>query len=113
VGYLVLGENVRRVSGKDLREFARENIFQPLAMNETGFLPAEALRRRAAPTEKRDGRWMQGEVHDPRAHLLGGVAGHAGLFSTARDLAIYVQIATIAADAIQDYQAPNVLTGIE
>src|SRR5262249_20875170 len=50
------------------------------------------LQQRAAPTEQRDGRWMQGEVHDPRAHLLGGVAGHAGLFSTADDLAVYAQM---------------------
>jgi CubicO group peptidase (beta-lactamase class C family) len=58
-------------------------------MNETGFLPGEELRKRAAPTEKRNDLWMQGEVHDPRAYHLGGVAGHAGLFSTAEDLAVY------------------------
>jgi uncharacterized protein YbbC (DUF1343 family) len=61
-------------------------------MSETGYLPPEELRRRAAPTERRAGHWMQGEVHDPRAFLLGGVAGHAGLFSTARDLAVYAQM---------------------
>ena len=61
-------------------------------MSETGYLPAEPLRTRAAATEQREGRWLRGEVHDPRAHLLGGVAGHAGLFSTARDLAIYAQM---------------------
>jgi uncharacterized protein YbbC (DUF1343 family) len=92
VGYLVLGELVRRVSGQNVHEFSRDHIFQPLGMNETGFLPSEPLRKRAAPTEKRNGRWMQGEVHDPRAHLLGGVAGHAGLFSTANDLAVYAQM---------------------
>src|SRR5690606_21157582 len=46
----------------------------------------------AAPTQQRNDQWMQGDVHDPRAHLLGGVAGHAGLFSTASDLAIYAQM---------------------
>jgi len=92
VGYLVLGEVVRRVSGKDLHEFTSEKIFRPLGMNETGFLPRETLRRRAAPTEKRNERWMRGEVHDPRAHLLGGVTGHAGLFSTASDLAVFAQM---------------------
>ena len=66
--------------------------FLPLGMTATGYLPPASLRVRAAPTEKRNERWMQGEVHDPRAHLLGGVAGHAGLFSTADDLAVYAQM---------------------
>jgi CubicO group peptidase (beta-lactamase class C family) len=61
-------------------------------MLETGYLPADALRRRAAPTEMREDRWMQGEVHDPRAYKLGGIAGHAGLFSTAEDLAVFAQM---------------------
>jgi len=89
VGYLTLGEVVHCVSGKNVAEFAAENIFQPLGMKETGFNPDEPLRKRAAPSEKRDDKWLRGEVHDPRAALLGGVAGHAGLFSTAADLAIY------------------------
>lgn len=92
MGYIVLGELVRRVSGKNVHEFSHENVFAPLGMHQTGFLPAEDLRRRAAPTEQREGRWMQGEVHDPRAYALGGIAGHAGLFSTARDLARYAQM---------------------
>jgi len=65
VGYLMLGELVRRISGNSVDQFARERIFQPLGMTETGYLPEEPLRRRAAPTEKRDDAWMQGEVHDP------------------------------------------------
>jgi uncharacterized protein YbbC (DUF1343 family) len=108
VNYLVLGELVRRVSGKPLDEFAAENIFRPLGMKETSFKPDPSLRPRIAPTEKRsgqsavpganekssggEGHWMRGEVHDPRAYLMGGVAGHAGLFSTADDLAIYCQM---------------------
>jgi uncharacterized protein YbbC (DUF1343 family)/CubicO group peptidase (beta-lactamase class C family) len=92
VNYILLGELIRRVSGKSVHEFSRENIFQPLGMNETGYLPGEELRLRAAPTEERDGHWVQGEVHDPRAFKLGGVAGHAGLFSTAEDLAIYANM---------------------
>ena len=90
-GFLLLEEVVRRVTQRGLDEFAREAIFAPLGMTETGFLPREELRRRAAPTEQRDGAWIQGEVHDPRAHLLGGVAGHAGLFSTADDVALYAR----------------------
>ena len=58
-------------------------------MHETGYLPSQELKARSAPTQKRDGQWIQGEVHDPRAFKLEGVAGHAGLFSTADDMAIY------------------------
>jgi len=91
VGFVVLEEIVRRTSGKDLASFVREEIFAPLGMSETGYLPDAALRARAAPTEQREGAWMLGEVHDPRAFALGGVAGHAGVFSTADDLARFAQ----------------------
>ncbi len=92
VGYMVLGKLVERVSAQNLDEFARQHIFAPLGMEETGFRPGEGLRRRAAPADRRQNRWIQGEVHDPRAYQLGGVAGHAGLFSTATDLARYAQM---------------------
>ncbi|MFT3767267.1 MAG: DUF1343 domain-containing protein [Minicystis sp.] len=90
VGYIVLGELVEKVSGEPLDVFAREHLFAPLGMRDTGFNPSPALAARTAPTEPRDGTMLQGAVHDPRAHLLGGVAGHAGLFSTAPDLARFV-----------------------
>ncbi len=92
VNFEVLGELVRRISGKPLNEFAAENIYRSLGMKDTGFVPAKALQARVAPTEQRENRWMRGEVHDPRSYLLGGVAGHAGLFSTADDLARYCQM---------------------
>ena len=92
VGFLVLAKVVERVTGKNVAEFAAENIYRPLGMAETGYLPGEALRARAATTEQRDGEWLRGVVHDPRAALLDGVAGHAGLFSTASDLAIYANM---------------------
>lgn len=92
VNFILLGEIVRRVSGKNVHEFSQEKIFRPLGMTATGYLPNQELRTRAAPTEQRDGKWMQGEVHDPRAFKLGGVAGHAGLFSTAEDVAVYSQM---------------------
>ncbi|MCC6126991.1 MAG: DUF1343 domain-containing protein [Pirellulales bacterium] len=92
MGFIVLGELVHRVSGRSLADFSRQAIFLPLGMNDTGFLPDERLRRRAAPNERRDGRWMQGDVHDPRSYALGGIAGHAGLFSTAEDLAAFAQM---------------------
>jgi CubicO group peptidase (beta-lactamase class C family) len=91
VGFILLEEVVRRVTSQDLAAFARDAIFAPLGMNETGFNPQGQLRLRAAPTEIRDEEWMLGEVHDPRAYSLGGVAGHAGLFSTADDLALYAR----------------------
>lgn len=92
VGYIVLAEIVRRVSHMNVAQFSQQHIFRPLGMNETGFCPRAELRRRAAPTEQREGHWMRGEVHDPRAYRLGGIAGHAGLFSTATDLAVYGQM---------------------
>jgi uncharacterized protein YbbC (DUF1343 family)/CubicO group peptidase (beta-lactamase class C family) len=94
VGYEVLGELVRRVSGERLDVFAAKRIFRPLGMKDTAFLPLShgIPASRIAPTEERDGRWMRGEVHDPRADALGGVAGHAGLFSTADDLAKFCRM---------------------
>mgnify|MGYP002633052352 CR=1 FL=1 len=92
VGFIVLGEIVERVSGNSLDTFARERIFKPLGMSDTGFNPPADLKQRAAPTQERNGEWMRGEVHDPRAFKLGGVAGHAGLFSTAENLARYAQM---------------------
>ncbi len=92
INFLMLGRLVEEASGKSLREFSQQCIFGPLGMMETGFLPREDLRKRAAVTEQRDGEWMRGQVHDPRAHFLGGVAGHAGLFSTAADLAVYADM---------------------
>src|SRR5262249_20139209 len=100
VGFIVLGEIVRRASGKDVGSFAAENVFAPLAMRESTFKPPEPLRARAAPTEMREGVWMIGEVHDPRAYALGGVAGHAGLFSTAHDLSRFAQAWLAHADKV-------------
>ncbi|MFI5181010.1 MAG: exo-beta-N-acetylmuramidase NamZ domain-containing protein, partial [Thermoanaerobaculia bacterium] len=89
-GFEVLGEIVRRVSSHPLGEFARQRVFIPLAMSDTEFRPGgkgNAPLSRIAPTEKINGEIRRGAVHDPRAFALGGVAGHAGLFSTADDLA--------------------------
>lgn len=91
VGFILLAEIVKRISRQSIHEYSNKNIFLPLGMKETGYLPSPELRKRAATTQQREKRWMQGEVHDPRAYALGGVAGHAGLFSTAEDLAIYAQ----------------------
>ena len=91
VGFIVLEEIVRRRAGRSLATFSKEEVFMPLGMVDTGYLPGPELRERAAPTEQRDGHYMQGDVHDPRAWVMGGVAGHAGVFSTADDLALYAR----------------------
>ena len=92
VGFLVLARLIEKTTGKNLEEFAQQRIFRPLSMHETCFCPPEPLRHRAAPTEERNGHWIQGKVHDPRAFRLGGIAGHAGLFSTASDLSRYARM---------------------
>jgi CubicO group peptidase (beta-lactamase class C family) len=91
VGFIVLGKLVQKLGGTPLDRFATEQIFQPLRMNETMFNPTPELAARAAPTEKQGDRWLCGTVHDPRAARMDGVAGHAGLFSTADDLVVYSQ----------------------
>lgn len=92
VGYIVLGELVRAVDGRTLDRYAAEEVFEPLGMVDTCFLPPPSDHDRCAPTERRGDGWMRGQVHDPRAFLLGGVAGHAGLFSTARDLSVWCRM---------------------
>jgi CubicO group peptidase (beta-lactamase class C family) len=89
VGFIVLGELVERISGMPVDKFAKKHVFEPLKMTDTGFTPAEALHKRIAPTGPRDGKIVLGEVHDPRAYKMGGVAGHAGLFSTVDDMTRY------------------------
>ncbi len=92
INFILLGEIVHRVSGKPLDEFAKANIFTPLGMRETGFRPAPALRARIAPTTKVDGQMLRGTVHDPTARRMGGVAGHAGVFSTVTNLARFARM---------------------
>ncbi|MDR3111061.1 MAG: beta-lactamase family protein, partial [Planctomycetaceae bacterium] len=89
VSFQVLGQLVERVSGQDINEFSRKNIFEPLGMNDTGFLPNAELSKRAAPTMLDR---PAGKVHDPRSFLTDGVAGHAGLFSTAKDITIFADM---------------------
>jgi CubicO group peptidase (beta-lactamase class C family) len=93
LGFIVLGKVVEKVSGKSLDVFAKENLFTPLEMTSSGFRPPKQDRERIAPTERtKDGGMMRGEVHDPLASMLGGVAGDAGLFSTAQDLSRFCQM---------------------
>jgi len=92
IGYLVLGEAIGKVSGEPLEEFSRKHVFEPLGMKDTGFKPGPDLTSRIVPTESRNGVLLRGVVHDPTAERMGGVAGHAGLFSTADDCARWAQM---------------------
>ncbi|MGE5149945.1 MAG: exo-beta-N-acetylmuramidase NamZ domain-containing protein [Rhodospirillaceae bacterium] len=89
VDFIVLGELVARVSGQTLDAYAMQHIFQPLGMRDTLFRPPTALRDRIAPNDSFGGQLRWGEVHDPIAYRMGGVAGHAGVFTTADDLALF------------------------
>jgi uncharacterized protein YbbC (DUF1343 family)/CubicO group peptidase (beta-lactamase class C family) len=92
INFIVLGEIVARVSKSSLDEFASKNIFRPLKMADTEYRPARNKQNRIAPTERtgNDG-VLRGMVHDPTARRMGGVAGHAGLFTTAADLARFAR----------------------
>ena len=92
INFFMLGELVRVVSGQTLDQFAKERIFDPLGLKDTGYLPDSSLVGRIAPTEKRNGKMLRGEVHDPTTFRMGGVAGHAGLFSTAEDTLTWAQM---------------------
>ena len=115
IGYFVLGDIVRRVSGQTLDQFTRDRIFKPLGMTDTMFLPPSSLVARIAPTElctrygwpcdpfdspaqalaqgkQEEQSMLRGVVHDPTARRMAGVAGHAGLFTTANDLSIFARM---------------------
>jgi uncharacterized protein YbbC (DUF1343 family)/CubicO group peptidase (beta-lactamase class C family) len=93
INFILLGELVHRLTGQTLSDYARQNIFLPLGMRETQFQPPAALVPRIAPTERLNGAApLRGVVHDPTARNMGGVAGHAGVFSTADDLARFAQM---------------------
>ncbi|HXE90720.1 MAG TPA: serine hydrolase [Terriglobales bacterium] len=125
INYILLGEVVERVSGQPLAEYAQRKIFAPLGMKETRFLPPDEWRRRILPTEADEsGAMLRGVVHDPTARRMGGVAGHAGVFSTADDVARFARAMLAGGEAVltaksvalmtspQQPGAANVLRGI-
>ena len=103
INFFLLGDIVARVTGETLDVYLKRVVFGPLGMRDTGFLPAKTLLPRIAPTERcaeqdawpckrPDAAPLRGVVHDPTARRMGGVAGHAGLFSTAQDLKRFVRM---------------------
>jgi uncharacterized protein YbbC (DUF1343 family)/CubicO group peptidase (beta-lactamase class C family) len=92
INFFLLGEIVQRVSRMPLEKFVAREVYQRLRMADTGYLPPESKLPRVAPTEVVDGKPYRGVVHDPTARHMGGVAGHAGLFLTAADLARYARM---------------------
>lgn len=92
INFIILGELVQRIGAMPLNQYADHYVFQPLGMKHTRFLPPPDWHPRCAATLAIDNkRVLRGVVHDPTAERMGGVAGHAGLFSTAGDLALYAQ----------------------
>lgn len=94
VGFILLQGALERVTGLGLDRLAEEEIFRPLGFRDTRYGVRPADRARTAPTERVDGRWLRGRVHDPRARMrpLAGVAGHAGAFGTAREAARFCEM---------------------
>ncbi len=97
INFITLGAIIEKLSGEPLNEYAAKHVFGPLGMTHTTYLPAASLKPIIAPTAHNDDkpmaddRMLRGEVHDPTTRRMGGVAGHAGVFSTAQDMAIFAQ----------------------
>jgi uncharacterized protein YbbC (DUF1343 family)/CubicO group peptidase (beta-lactamase class C family) len=112
INFVLLGEIVHRLSGQTLADFTRQNIFEPLGMRETMFQPPAALKPRIAPTEidPATGQPLRGVVHDPTSRYMGGIAGHAGLFTTADDLAKFadMMIGRGESNGVRIFSAPTV-----
>lgn len=92
INFILLGEIIQRVTGQTLDHFAKTQVFDPLQMRDTTFRPPPNLHQRIAATELDEhGNMLRGVVHDPTARRMGGVAGHAGIFSTSADIARYAR----------------------
>jgi len=112
--FIMLGALVEKISGESLDVYAEKHIFQPLKMTHTRFNPPVSWRPKIAPTQYDDNNHMLwGVVHDPRARRMGGVAGHAGLFSSADDLAKFAQALLNGGDGILSPEAVIKMTSPE
>jgi uncharacterized protein YbbC (DUF1343 family)/CubicO group peptidase (beta-lactamase class C family) len=117
INFILLGEIVHRLSGRMLDAYVQEEVFRPLGMTESRFNPPPEWRARIAPTElERSEPWL-GVVHDETSRFMGGVAGHAGLFTTAHDLGLFAEMMlnlgelngtrVFSAQTIRKFTAPN------
>lgn len=121
INFILLGELVGRVSGKQLDSFARDTFFVPLGMSSTLYNPPEELRAKCAATRIEADNFLNGTVQDPNARALGGVAGHAGLFATAADLSRFCRMVlaggmsagkrVLAEETVRTMIAPNFFQG--
>lgn len=112
LGFIILGDIVERLTGMSLDRYARENIFEPLGMEDSFFNPPRSLRARIAPAQDDTvlrKRQLHGEVDDANAFALGGVAGHAGLFSTAGDISMFAQMMLNGGIYVQERLLPHAL----
>jgi CubicO group peptidase (beta-lactamase class C family) len=123
INFILLGELVRRASGVTLDRYALESFYIPLGMADTRFIPSEDLRKRCAATRSDSNCLLYGTVQDPNARILGGVAGHAGLFSTADDLSRFCMMVlgggefagkrVLAEQTVRQMSSPNFFHGNE
>ena len=101
INFILLGEIVHRLTGMPENEYVKQILFDPLDMTETGYLPSPVLSARIAPTERlKSGEILRGVVDDPTARFMGGVAGHAGVFSTGDDLGKFCQMILDGGDGL-------------
>jgi uncharacterized protein YbbC (DUF1343 family)/CubicO group peptidase (beta-lactamase class C family) len=114
INFLLLGELVERISGQPLNLFCERELFKPWGMHETQFLPPVEWLPRIAPTEKvADCTILRGAVHDPTARRMGGVAGHAGLFTTVHDVAIYARALLSGGGGVLTPEIVNMMTSVQ
>jgi uncharacterized protein YbbC (DUF1343 family)/CubicO group peptidase (beta-lactamase class C family) len=114
INFIMLGALVEKVSGEALDEYTAQHIFTPLKMMRTRFVPPAIWRAKIAPTQYDENeKMLRGVVHDPTARRMGGVAGHAGLFSTADDLAKFAQALLNGGDGILSSLAVEKMTSPE
>ena len=114
LNFILLGEIVARVSGMPLQDYCRQEIFLPLGMKETFYLPDPKLRGRIAPTTLlADGSLLRGIVHDPTARRMGGVAGHAGLFSSSDDLACFARVLLNGGGGVLKPETIRLMTSVQ
>lgn len=110
INFELLGDIVQRVSGEPLDQFVKDEIYKPLRMNDSGFRPTAS---NIAPTEMTEGMMLRGVVHDPTARRMGGVAGHAGLFTTAHDLAIYCRMLLRGGSPVLSPNTVKMMTSVQ